>query len=68
MKIDFTEWTLLESEGDLVYHYPKHVYGTYRPQPWLEPHSYPCFFKEVAIIDNSNGPDHAVLAYLYPEE
>lgn len=57
----------LENEEQLLEHYPKHVYGTYRPQPYYEPETYPCWFKEIAIMNNNDGPDHAMLAYIYEE-
>ncbi len=61
-------WTLLEKESDLEYHYPKPKWGEYRPQPWTEPHEYPCYFIEVVVMDNPNGADHAILAFIYDYE
>lgn len=61
-------WTRLDSEEDLLYHYPLHVWGTYRPQPYRKPERYPCLFHEVAVVDRSNGPDYAMLAYIYDFE
>lgn len=65
IQFDASDYILLKSEEDLLYHYPKHVYGTYRPQPWSTPYQYPCLFKEICVMDNSNGPDHAMLTYIY---
>ena len=45
--------------------YPKPSYGKYRPQPWSYPDKYPCLFKEIVILSNPNGPDHAVLSFEY---
>lgn len=61
-------WTLLEKETDLDYHYPKEKYGEYRPQPWFKPERYPCYFRQEALINNSNGADDAILSYIYDYE
>jgi hypothetical protein len=58
-------WEELNSEDELLAVYPKHVWGTYRPQPWSTPEKYPCLYKELAVMDNSNGSDHAMLAFIY---
>ena len=65
MNIDLTGWEKLESEEHLCRLYPLPKYGHYRPQPYYEPDRYPCWYKEIAVIDRWNGPDEAVLAYLY---
>ncbi len=69
MNIDLyaQDWILIESEEKLLKFYPKHIPGRYMPQPHYMPESYPCWYKEICIIDNPCGPDHAVLAYVYPD-
>lgn len=68
MNIDMKYWTLLSSEEDLLMYYPPHTRGTYRPQPYFMPEKYPCYFREICCMDNYNGPDYAILAYIYEEE
>lgn len=63
--VDLRGWEILENEEQLRKLYPKPEYGKYRPQPYLEPDRYPCFYREEAFISNNNGPDEIVLAYLY---
>lgn len=65
MQVDLTEWTLLESEEEFRMLYPQPKYGCYRPQPYYDPERYPCWCMEITVIDRYNGPDEAVLAYLY---
>jgi hypothetical protein len=61
-------WRRWNNEEELLSEYPKHVYGTYRPQPWSHPEKYPCLWKEIAVMNNSNGSDHVMLAYIYDFE
>jgi hypothetical protein len=70
IKIDLENqgWRLLRSEEDLKLEYPPCKYGEYRPQPFQKPDAYPCYFIELCIMDNRNGADHAMLAYLYDFE
>jgi hypothetical protein len=61
-------WNRYHSEEQFRQHYPKHIYGKYMPQPWTEPERYPCFATEIAIMNNPNGSDHAMLAFIYDFE
>lgn len=58
-------WQLLNSEADLLSHYPAPLEGYNRLQPYRAPDKYPCLFKEIAEIERRSGPDQAVLAYIY---
>lgn len=70
MKIQFdaSEYTLLESEADLLTHYSAPVEGIYRPQPYMTPDKYPCMFKEICILDNPRGADKVILSFIYDFE
>lgn len=59
------EYILARDESDFLNHYPVPKYGTYRPQPWFTPDSYPVLFKEVVVVDNPAGADEVYLSFEY---
>ena len=65
VQFDAGDYILLTCENDLLNYYSKPVYGKYNPQPYSEPERYPCLFIQVCIMHNPNGPDQAVLSYIY---
>ena len=62
-------YTWCESKDEwLRLHYPEEKYGEYRPQPWNDPDCYPFWFKELAVLNNPTGADHAMISYIYLHE
>jgi len=62
------QWVLINDEEQFLMYYPEHVRGTYRPQPYYTPEKYPCLCLEIATMNNNNGHDHVMIAYIYDFE
>ena len=65
MKVDLSEYTLLENKEQFLEMWPLPKYGEYRPQPSEQPYEYPCLVREVCIQEACNGRDYAILSLLY---
>ena len=66
--IDYQGWKLLRSEEEFKREYPEPKAGQYGNVPRNTPDEYPCLFKEVAYVCNSDRRDEDVLAYIYLTE
>lgn len=61
-------WNRYDSEEQFLQHYPKHIPGQYAPRPFADPERYPCLAHEVAIMPKPQGPDDAIIAFIYDFE
>ena len=60
-KITTDDYILIKSHEEFLEVYPPTKRGEYRPQPANSPDVYPCLIKQLAIMDNPNGADFAII-------
>lgn len=56
---------VINDKEEFYLHYPKPLYGEYRPQPFTVPEKYPVLVINGNLEYNPNGPDTIHLIYIY---